>query len=85
MLDPFSALVEADDSPLAGMNLPHFAPKAKRVIYLFQSGGPSQLELFDYKPLLNKMRGQRFTRFCSERTALNRHDFWSSYVPISWK
>lgn len=35
-----------------------FAPKAKRVIYLFQSGGPSQLELFDYKPLLAKMRGQ---------------------------
>lgn len=35
-----------------------FAPKAKRVIYLFQSGGPSQLELFDFKPLLNKMRGQ---------------------------
>ena len=30
--------------------LPHFAPKAKRVIYLFQSGGPSQMELFDYKP-----------------------------------
>lgn len=36
----------------------HFAPKAKRVIYLFQSGGPSQIELFDYKPLLKKMRGQ---------------------------
>ena len=35
-----------------------FAPKAKRVIYLFQSGGPSQLELFDHKPLLNKMRGK---------------------------
>jgi hypothetical protein len=28
--------------------LPHFAPKAKRVIYLFQSGAPSQMELFDY-------------------------------------
>ena len=28
--------------------LPHFAPKAKRVVYLFQSGGPSQLDLFDY-------------------------------------
>jgi hypothetical protein len=40
------------------LGLPHFAPKAKRVIYLFQSGGPSQLELFDYKPLLDKMRGQ---------------------------
>ncbi len=31
---------------------PHFAPRAKRVIYLFQSGGPSQIELFDYKPRL---------------------------------
>jgi len=58
LFDPFSSLVEAPDSPLAGLNLPHFAPKAKRVIYLFQSGGPSQLELFDYKPLLDKMRGQ---------------------------
>ncbi len=37
---------------------PHFAPKAKRVIYLFQSGGPSQLELFDYKPLLREKQGQ---------------------------
>ena len=37
---------------------PHFSPKAKRVIYLFQSGGPSQLDLFDYKPLLNTMNGQ---------------------------
>ncbi len=36
----------------------HFAPKAKRVIYLFQSGGPSQFELLDHKPLLNKLRGQ---------------------------
>jgi len=34
------------------------APKAKRVIYLFQSGGPSQFELFDYKPELNKMWGE---------------------------
>ena len=38
--------------------LPHFAPKAKRVIYLFQSGGPSQFELFDYKPTLQKRRGE---------------------------
>jgi len=37
---------------------PHFNPQAKRVIYLFQSGGPSHLELFDYKPLLNKMNGE---------------------------
>lgn len=38
--------------------IPHFAPKAKRVIYLFQSGAPSQLESFDYKPLLNKRMGE---------------------------
>jgi Protein of unknown function (DUF1501) len=38
--------------------LPHFAPKAKRIIYLFQSGAPSQLELFDYKPKLREMFGQ---------------------------
>ena len=38
--------------------LPHFAPKAKRVIFLHQSGGPSQHDLFDYKPLLNKHRGE---------------------------
>ena len=38
-------------------NLPHFAPKAKRVIYLFQSGGPSQLELFDDKPLVREKHG----------------------------
>ena len=43
---------------LGVLGSPHFAPKAKRVIYLFQSGGPSQLELFDYKPLLNEIRGQ---------------------------
>ena len=37
--------------------LPHFPPRAKRVIYLFQSGGPSQMELFDYKPRLAQMQG----------------------------
>jgi len=37
---------------------PHFPPKTKRVIYLFMSGGPSQLELFDYKPILNEKQGQ---------------------------
>ena len=37
---------------------PHHPPKAKRVIYLFMSGGPSQLDLFDHKPLLNRMNGK---------------------------
>jgi Protein of unknown function (DUF1501) len=38
--------------------IPNFAPKAKRVIYLFQDGAPSQLESFDYKPKLREMMGQ---------------------------
>ena len=38
--------------------LPHFAPRAKRIIYLFQNGAPSQLDLFDYKPKLNEMFGE---------------------------
>jgi len=37
---------------------PHFRPRAKNVIYLFMAGGPSQLELFDYKPRLNSLHGQ---------------------------
>src|SRR5437763_1355504 len=36
----------------------HFAPRAKNVIFLFMEGGPSHLDLFDYKPLLNKLAGQ---------------------------
>jgi hypothetical protein len=38
--------------------LPHFAPKARRVIYLCQSGAPAAQELFDYKPLLNEKHGE---------------------------
>ncbi|MBY0534879.1 MAG: DUF1501 domain-containing protein [Chitinophagaceae bacterium] len=44
------------DALVAG--LPHFAPKAKRIIYLFQNGAPSQLDLFDYKPKLIEMFGE---------------------------
>lgn len=50
---------EAAPSPFKGiLDAPHFTPKAKRIIYLFMSGGPSQLDLFDYKPLLNERHGQ---------------------------
>ena len=58
----------------------HHAPKAKRVIYLFQSGGPSQLETFDHKPLLQERngeqlpdsvrKGQRLTGMSGHQTSL---------------
>lgn len=41
-----------------GPRAPHFTPKAKRVIYLFMAGAPSQLDLFDNKPMLAKYNGQ---------------------------
>src|SRR5689334_3714045 len=49
----------AASNPFKGI-LPatHHAPKAKRIIYLFMAGGPSQLDLFDHKPLLNQRNGQ---------------------------
>jgi len=50
---------KAIDNPLQGiLDRPHIAPKAKRIIYLFQSGGPSQIDLYDYKPILQKMHGE---------------------------
>ena len=49
---------KAEQSTKLPLGFHHFAPKAKRVIYLFQNGAPSQLESFDYKPLLQKMQGQ---------------------------
>ncbi|WP_406698067.1 DUF1501 domain-containing protein [Singulisphaera sp. Ch08] len=50
---------EAHRNEIGGLiDLPHFAPKAKRVIFLTQSGGPSQLELFDQKPGLEKWAGK---------------------------
>jgi hypothetical protein len=60
LLHPARSLADsAGAEPLQGvLGTPHFAPKAKRVIYLFMAGGPSQLETFDYKPLLNQRNGE---------------------------
>jgi len=57
LIDPLMG--KAAPNPLGGvLGSPHFRPKAKRVIYLLQSGAPSHMDLFDYKPLLNKLHGQ---------------------------
>jgi hypothetical protein len=73
-----SSLLKADQGS-AVPGLPHFPPTAKRVIYLFQSGAPSQMELFDHKPRLkdltgtelpNSVRsGQRLTGMTSGQTS----------------
>ena len=53
-----NGLAQSNAAGIGLPGLPHFAPKAKRVIFLFQAGGPSQLDLFDHKPNLEKMRGE---------------------------
>jgi len=62
MLDRTGSTARASNSSgiatQGALNPTHHMPKAKRVIYLFQSGGPSQLETWDYKPLLNEKQGE---------------------------
>ncbi|MFO0805547.1 MAG: DUF1501 domain-containing protein [Gemmataceae bacterium] len=55
-----SLLNAAEPKRVGGLAaLPHFAPKAKRVIYLFQNGAPTHVDLFDYKPELTKRKGEQ--------------------------
>src|SRR5438132_238016 len=73
---PARAAGAATTSPTGGLpDLPHFAPKAKRAIYLFMNEGPSQMDLFDYKPKMadwfdkdlpgSIRKGQRLTTMTS--------------------
>jgi hypothetical protein len=66
---------------LAG--LPHFAPKAKRIIYLFQSGGPSQIDLFDHKPLLNRKHGEQLPEAVRRGQRLTGMSGNQSSIPIA--
>jgi hypothetical protein len=74
------AAAVGDENAEGGLpGLPHFAPTAKRVIFLFQSGAPSQMDLFDYKPRLTEFArqelpesvrmGQRLTGMTSTQTS----------------
>ncbi len=78
--DGFAAAGEERNPKTGGLaSLPHFAPKVKRVIFLHQSGGPSQIDTFDYKPSLEKLhgtelpdsirKGQRITGMTSGQSA----------------
>ncbi|MBI1918060.1 MAG: DUF1501 domain-containing protein [Planctomycetes bacterium] len=59
LLNESSAAADSGSLATGGLpGLPHFKPKARRVIYLFQSGAPSQMDLFDHKPKLHDLRGK---------------------------
>ncbi len=55
-----SGLARAASGPLSA-RAPHFAPRARRVIFLFIQGGPSQLDLFDPKPLITRKHGEKIS------------------------
>ena len=65
--------------------LPHFAPKAKRVIYLFQSGGPSQLDFSTTNHILTSTGGRGLTRLNQERTKTYGYDVRSGQISSYWK
>src|SRR5204862_8239857 len=79
LLNPslFSAFGAEPDTAQTILGKPHFAPKAKRIIYLFMAGGPAQMDLLDYKPTLEKLHeselpasirmGQRLTGMTSSQ------------------
>src|SRR5476651_2732865 len=70
----------AEAATASALRFPNFAPKAKRVICLFQSGGPSHLDLLDYKPVLSQRfnedlpdsvrQGQRITGMVASQSRL---------------
>ena len=62
--------------------LPHFAPTAKRVIYLFQSGGPAQMELFDYKPMLRERHGTELPKSVRGRQRITGMTSWQTTLPV---
>lgn len=74
----FNSLVNAENNIKA--NIPHFAPKAKRVIWLFMAGGPCQMDMLDYKPKMEAMfdkdlpdsvrKGQRLTTMTSKQSRI---------------
>lgn len=63
--------------------LPHFPAKVKRVIYLFQSGGPSQLDLYDYKPMLQKMHGEQLPDSVRKGQRLTGMSAGQSSLPLT--
>ncbi len=80
LLNPASATKGLETAPTQNGDFPHFQGKVKKIIYLFQSGGPSQFETFDYKPVIEKRsgeelpdsvrKGQRLTAMSADQTSL---------------
>ena len=84
------ATLLGDDARAAGQpagtgglpDLPHFIARARRVIYLFMSGAPSQMDLYDYKPLLNQKHGQQLPDDVRQGQRLTSMSGNQSHLPL---
>jgi hypothetical protein len=73
----------AEDARGEVSGLPHHMPKAKRIIYLFQSGAPSQMDLFDPKPMMEKHRGENLPDSIRQGQRLTTMTSGQSTFPIA--
>ncbi|MEL6924685.1 MAG: DUF1501 domain-containing protein, partial [Bacteroidota bacterium] len=70
-------------SPGGLPGLPHFSPKVKRVVYLFMSGGPSQMDMWDYKPGLKNYHGQNLPDSVRKGQRLTGMSAGQSAIPVA--
>src|SRR5262245_2728067 len=76
------ALASLLNGGLSGAALPQFAPKARRMIFLFMSGGPSHIDLFDPKPLLTKRQGEDLPRSLREGQRFSANTLRQDRLPM---
>ena len=78
------AVGKSGSVPLNGtLRRTHFKPTAKRVIYMFMSGGPSHIDMFDYHPKLREYHGQELPDSCLLYTSPSPRDRQKSRMPSS--
>ncbi|MEM6320812.1 MAG: DUF1501 domain-containing protein [Bacteroidota bacterium] len=65
------------------LGLPHFQPKAKRIVYLFMSGGPSQIDIYDHKPALKKWHGKDLPDSVRQGQRLTGMSAGQSAIPVA--
>lgn len=84
LMNPFShaAAKHSIDEPDGALKELHHPPTAKRVIYLFQSGGPSQHDLFDYKPMLNQRHGEQLPESVRQGQRLTGMSGYQTSLPL---
>lgn len=84
LLNPVDVLANTNARGNGGvLRLPHHIPKAKRVIYLFQSGGPAQQDLFDHKPLLRELNGQELPGSVRQGQRLTGMSAFQNSLPLA--